>query len=81
MTVYNNETGMYEIVATSKYLSDESYQSENARLGITDLPKSSGYAVAQVDKSQKNGLAIYVMAAALIMLLIAGVLVYNRKKR
>ena len=81
MTIYNSETGMYEIVSVDKYLTDESYVSENARLGISNLPKSSGYAVAKVDKTQEGGILIYVIAVTLIVLLTGGVIVYTRRKR
>ncbi len=80
MTVYNPQTGRYEIVSVDKYLTDVSYVSENERLGVSDLPKSSGYAVAKVDKTQEGGMLIYIVAASAIILLTLGVAVYMGRK-
>lgn len=82
MTVYNPQTGLYEIVSVDRYLTDEYYVSENERLGIEDLPGNSGFAESSlVDRSQENGIVMYILAAGLVVLLISGVVLYARKKR
>ena len=86
MAVYNSETGSYELVVIERYLTDNTYQSENARLGIEQLAQvvsggaASGYADATVDNSQQNGVRIYIAAIALIAVIGAGVLLILRKK-
>lgn len=81
MTVYNPLTGMYEIVSVDSYLTDPDYISENARLGISDLSSTSGYAAAKTDHSQEHGIVIYLIAAGMVLILIGGVIVYTKKKR
>ncbi|MCI5620129.1 MAG: hypothetical protein MR355_00970 [Lachnospiraceae bacterium] len=88
ITVYNAETGMYEIVNVEKYLTEENYLSENTRLGISNLPAATGgatggYAASKIDKSQEQGIIIYALAMAAVVLLLAsgGVVFAVRKKR
>lgn len=83
MVVFNSETGMYEIVSVADYLTNDRYISENARVGVADLTKSSGdngYAVSKTDKSQQRGIRIYILAIALIAALTGGVVVFMRKR-
>ncbi|MBR1390845.1 MAG: hypothetical protein IJ567_05260 [Lachnospiraceae bacterium] len=83
MVVFNSETGMYEIVSVTDYLTNDRYISENERVGVSDLTKSSGdngYAVSKTDKSQQRGIRIYILAIALIAALTGGVVVFMRKR-
>ena len=74
---------MYEIVRVEDYLTNDRYISENARVGVADLTKSSGdngYAVSRTDKSQQRGIRIYILAIALIAALTGGVVIFLRKR-
>ena len=81
MTVYNNETGVYEIVSVADYLTVDAYISENYNLGIKDLSKQvSGYAQATVDVNQERGIIMYVIPI-LIIFGIAGIIVIYVKRK
>ncbi len=75
MVVFNATTGVYEIVNENEFLSNASYQSENKRLGVTNLAEYSGYAVADSIEKDADGLSLYIVVA-LSTLGIAGVLIY-----
>ena len=81
MTVYNNETGVYEIVSVADYLTVDAYISENHKLGVKDLSKQvSGYAQATVDVNQERGIIMYVIPIFIIFG-IAGVIVLYVKRK
>lgn len=77
MTVYNNETGVYEIVSVAKYLTEDAYYSENHSMGIKDLSKevASGYAVSTMDVNQERGIII-----CIIFGIVGGIVVYFKRK-
>ena len=81
MTVYNNETGVYEIISVVDYLTVDAYISENHNLGIKDLSKQvSGYAQATVDVNQERGIIMYIVPIFIIFG-IAGVIVLYVKRK
>ena len=82
MTVYNNETGVYEIVSVAKYLTEDAYYSENHSMGIKDLSKevASGYAVSTMDVNQERGIIIYIIPICIIFGIVGGIVVYFKRK-
>ena len=82
MTVYNNETGVYEIVSVAKYLTEDAYVSENHTMGIKDLSKeiSSGYAVSKVDVNQERGLIMYIIPICIIFGIAGAIVIYVKRK-
>ena len=81
MTVYNNETGVYEIVSVADYLTVEAYISENHNLGIKDLSKQvSGYAKATVDVNQERGIVMYVIPILIIFGIVGIIVIYVKRK-
>lgn len=81
MTVYNNETGVYEIVNIAKYLTEDAYISENHSLGVQDLSKyASGYAQSKMDVNQERGIFIYIIPVIIILGITGAIVVYVRKK-
>ena len=83
MTLYNSNTGVYEIVNVVEYLSQENFVTENEKLGVKDFSDySNGYASATIDVKQERGLIFYIIPVALIFAIAAGVEVYiSYKKR
>ena len=81
MTVYNNETGVYEIVSVAEYLTEDAYISENHRLGVKDLSQhvSSGYAVSTIDESQERGIFIYIIPIFIIFAIAGGIFIYVKR--
>lgn len=81
MTIYNNETGVYEIVSVAEYLTEDAYISENHRLGVKDLSQhvSSGYAVSTIDESQERGIIIYIIPVLIIFALVGGIVIYVKR--
>lgn len=82
MTIYNNETGVYEIVSIAEYLTEDAYISENHKLGVTDLAKevSSGYAVSKVDVNQERGIVIYIIPILIIFGIAGAIVIYVKRK-
>lgn len=82
MTVYNNETGVYEIVSVAEYLTEDAYISENHKMGIKDLSKevSSGYAVSKVDVNQERGIVIYIIPILIIFGIAGAIIIYVKRK-
>lgn len=82
MTVYNNETGVYEIVSVAEYLTKDAYISENHKLGIKDLSKevSSGYAVSTIDVNQERGIIIYIIPIFIIFGIAGAIIIYVKRK-
>ena len=81
MTVYNNETGVYEIVSVAEYLTKDAYISENQKLGIKDLSQHvSGYAQSKVDVNQERGLLMYIVPILIIFGIAAGIVIYVKRK-
>jgi hypothetical protein len=82
MVMYNPETGIYEIVDENQFLSDPSYVSENARLGITNIAAFSGYAENEAKTTGTNGLLMYMLIAMLALVGAGGlILVVDKKKK
>lgn len=80
--VFNMSTGTYEILDMDKFLTDSSYVSENARLGVTDFSAYGGYATEvknDTDKEQKKGIALYILAAFAILAGVGGGIYYKKK--
>ncbi len=82
MTVYNNETGVYEIVSVAEYLTKDAYISENHKLGIKDLSKevSSGYAVSTIDVNQERGIIMYIIPIFIIFGIAGAIIIYVKRK-
>ncbi len=81
MTVYNNETGVYEIVSVAEYLTKDAYISENQKLGIKDLSQHvSGYAQSKVDVNQERGILMYIIPILIIFSIAAGIIIYVKRK-
>lgn len=82
MTVYNNETGVYEIVSIAEYLTEDAYISENHKLGIKDLSQqvSSGYAVSKVDVNQERGIVMYIVPILIIFGIAGAIVIYVKRK-
>lgn len=81
MTVYNNATGMYELVSVAEYLTKDAYISENHKLGIQDLTQhANGYAASKVDANQERGIIMYLVPILIIFALAGGIIVYVRYK-
>ena len=81
MTVYNNETGVYEIVSVAEYLTKDAYISENQKLGIKDLSQHvSGYAQSKVDVNQERGILMYIIPILIIFGIAAGIVIYVKRK-
>ena len=84
MTLYNSNTGVYEIVNVVEYLSQESFVTENEKLGVKNFSDySNGYASAVVDAREEKGLIFYIIPVALIFAIAAGIEIYigNKKRR
>lgn len=84
ITIYNKETGVYEIVYVEDYLTDPAYVSENVRLGVTNLAATanvSGYALSNKDKNNQRGIVMYLVAAILILGTIGGAVIVRRKRK
>lgn len=80
--VYNQSTGTYEIIDLDKFLTDSSYVSENARLGVSDFAAYGGYATEvknDTDKETKRGLALYILAAFAVLAGVGGGIYYKKK--
>ena len=81
MTVYNNETGVYEIVSVAEYLTEDAYISENHKLGIKDLSQHvSGYAQSKVDVNQERGIFMYIIPILIIFGIAGGIVIYVKRK-
>ena len=81
MTVYNNETGVYEIVSVAEYLTKDAYISENQKLGIKDLSQHvSGYAQSKVDVNQERGILMYIIPILIIFSIAGGIIIYVKRK-
>lgn len=81
MTVYNNETGVYEIVSVAEYLTKDAYISENHKLGIKDLSQHvSGYAQSKVDVNQERGIFMYIVPILIIFGIAGGIVIYVKRK-
>ncbi len=81
MTVYNNETGVYEIVSVAEYLTKDAYISENQKLGIKDLSQHvSGYAQSKVDVNQERGILMYIIPILIIFSIAGGIVIYVKRK-
>ncbi len=81
MTLYNSNTGNYEIVNVNEYLSEDVYVTENEKLGIDNFSKySNGYATSKVDVGQERGLIFYIIPVVLVLLIAGGVEVYIKCK-
>ena len=81
MTVYNNETGVYEIVSVAEYLTEDAYISENHKLGIKDLSQHvSGYAQSKVDVNQERGIFMYIIPILIIFSIAGGIVIYVKRK-
>ena len=82
MAVYNNETGVYEIVSVAEYLTEDAYISENHKMGIKDLSKevSSGYAVSKVDVNQERGIVMYIISILIIFGIAGAIVIYVKRK-
>lgn len=82
MAVYNNETGVYEIVCVAEYLTEDAYISENHKMGIKDLSKevSSGYAVSKVDVNQERGIVMYIISILIIFGIAGAIVIYVKRK-
>ncbi len=83
MTVYNNETGVYEIVSVAEYLTEDAYVSENHRLGVKDLSvkaNASGYAVSTVDVNKERGIVIYIIPILMILAITGGIIIYVKRR-
>ena len=81
MTVYNNETGVYEIISVVDYLTVDAYISENHKFGVKDLSKQvSGYAQSTVDVNQERGIIMYIVPIFIIFG-IAGIIVLYVKRK
>ena len=81
MVMYNPETGIYEIVNEDQFLSDASYVSENARLGVTNIAAFSGYAENESKTSSSNGLMMYMLIAMLALVGAGGLILVVDNKR
>ena len=82
MTLYNSNTGVYEIVNVSEYLSAESVVSENEKLGIKDFSKyENGFASSKTDIGDEKGIIFYIIPVLLIFVVAAGVEVYVSYRR
>ena len=82
MTLYNCNTGVYEIINVSEYLSSESFVSENAKLGVKDFSEfENGFATSKKDASDENGIIFYVIPVLLIFVVAAGVELYVSYRR
>ena len=81
MTVYNNATGVYEIVSVADYLTVDAYISENHKLGVKDLAKQvSGYAQSTMDVNQERGIIMYVIPIFIIFGIAGIIVIYVKRK-
>lgn len=80
LTVYNPETGQYEIVDMTQYTKYKDYVSENEKLGIPNLPAAAGYAVKTEEKANVSGIILYVIVACGIIGLAAVIYGFRKKQ-
>ena len=82
MTVFNSNTGVYEIVNVEGYLSDNSYVSENAKLGVENFANyGNGFAQTVVEENEETGIIFYIVPILMIFIIFAGVEVYISYRR
>jgi len=80
--VFNMSTGTYEIIDVNKFISDPTYTTENARLGVKDFSAYGGYATEtknDTEKEQKRGIALYILAVMALLGGIGGGIYYKKK--
>jgi len=82
MLVFNAGTGTYELLDIDRFMSDATYVSENARLGVKDFSAYGGYATEKkqdTDEKQKRGMWLYILAVIVLLSGIGGGIYYKKK--
>ena len=79
-TVYNQDTGCYEIVDVQQFLTAPAYVSENSRLAVQNLGSYAGY--AEKEKQQTtDGLGLYILVSMALVSGLAVIVVWRKKQK
>jgi len=82
VTVYNMETGTYEIIDKTQYFTNKNYYSENVSLNIKNLSNVyNGFAEKEPEKKQADGLGLYIFVTLCALGGIGGTLWYRKKHK
>ena len=68
--------------SVAKYLTEDTYFSENHTMGIKDLSKevANGYAVSKVDVNQERGIIMYIIPICIIFGIAGVIVIYVKRK-